>query len=119
MSTNFYDYYLNAESENALWEALISAGLVKEYSDSETGTFKAPVNATISLDVIGLIHKGTGNMIEVNDPEMGTYTYEETSPIEGFHANLRMFEELTEEQKAILPLIESPNTPVRKWFGDE
>lgn len=57
--------------------------------------------------------------VEVNDPEMGTYTYEEHAPIEGFHANLRMREELTDEQKALLPLIEKPSTPVRIWAGDE
>jgi hypothetical protein len=49
---------------------------------------------------------------------MGTYTYEEQEPIEGYHANLRVVGELTEQQRAALPLIDKPATPNRVWFGD-
>ena len=108
------DYYLKAESEEALWSALISAGVAKE-SEVDGVTYKGPV-AGISLDVVGVIYKGTGQMVEVTSPEMGTFTYEEQEPIDGYHANIRG--ELTDEQKAALPLIDKPNAPVRIWFGD-
>lgn len=103
------DYYLKAESEEALWSALEAADLAGEYEGKKYAK-------GVALDVIGLIYKGTGNMIEVNSPDMGTYTYEEQAPIEGFHANIRG--ELTPEQEALLPLIAKPNNPVRIWFGD-
>jgi hypothetical protein len=108
------DYYLKAESEETLWSALISAGVAQE-SKADGVTYKGPV-AGIALDVVGLIYKGTGQMVEVTSPDMGTYTYEEQSPIPGYHANIRG--ELTDEQKAALPLIDKPNAPVRIWFGD-
>lgn len=108
------DYYLKATSEEAMWSALISAGVAKEVTDDSV-TRKVPVG--VSLDVIGVIYRGTGIMIEVNSPEMGTYTYEEQEPIEGFHANIRG--ELTPEQQAALPLINKPTAPVRIWFGDQ
>jgi hypothetical protein len=110
------DYYLKAESEEALWSALISAGVAQE-SEVDGVTYKDPV-AGIALDVIGVIYKGTGQMVEVNDPEIGTYTYEEQEPIEGYHVNLRATSELTEQQKDALPLIDKPATPHRIWFGD-
>jgi hypothetical protein len=108
------DYYLKAESEEALWSALISAGVAKE-SEVDGIAYKGPV-AGIALDVVGVIYKGTGQMIEVTSPEMGTFTYEEQEPIPGYHANIRG--ELTQEQQAALPLIDKPNAPVRIWFGD-
>jgi hypothetical protein len=105
------DYYLKAESEEALWFSLISAGVAQEVTDDGV-TRKVPVG--IALDVIGVIYKGTGNMIEVNSSDMGAYTYEEQAPIEGFHANIRG--ELTPEQEALLPLIAAPSSPNRVWF---
>jgi hypothetical protein len=106
------DYYLKAESEEALWSALISAGVAQE-SEADGVTYKGPV-AGIALDVVGVIYKGTGQMVEVTSPDMGTYTYEEQAPIPGFHANIRG--ELTQEQQAALPLIDKPGAPVRVWF---
>jgi hypothetical protein len=106
------DYYLKAESEEALWSALISAGVAQE-SEVDGVTYKGPV-AGISLDVVGVIYKGTGQMVEVTDPMMGTFTYEEQAPIPGYHANIRG--ELTQEQQAALPLIDKPGAPVRVWF---
>jgi len=108
------DYYIKAESEEALWSALFAADVAFESTD-EGVTYRG-AKSGYALDVIGLIYRGTGQMVEVNDPDMGTYTYEEQAPIEGFHANLRG--NLTDEQKALLPLIDKPATPNRIWFGD-
>ena len=106
------DYYVKAESEEALWSSLISAGVAQEF-ESDGVAYKGPV-AGIALDVIGVIYKGTGQITEINDPQMGTYMYEEQAPIPGYHANIRG--ELTQEQIAALPLIPKPNEPVRAWF---
>ena len=108
------DYYIKAENEEALWSALFAADVASE--STEDGVTYRGAKEGYALDVIGLIYKGTGQMVEVNDPDMGTYTYEEQAPIDGFHANLRG--NLTDEQKALLPLIDKPATPNRIWFGD-
>lgn len=108
------DYYIKAETEEALWSALFAADVASE--STEDGVTYRGAKSGYALDVIGLIYKGTGQMVEVNDPDMGTYTYEEQAPIEGFHANLRG--NLTDEQKTLLPLIDKPATPNRIWFGD-
>ena len=110
------DYYIKAESEEALWSALFAADVASE--STEDGVTYRGAKSGYALDVIGLIYRGTGQMVEVNDPEMGTYTYEEQEPIEGYHANLRVVGELTEQQRAALPLIDKPATPNRVWFGD-
>jgi hypothetical protein len=108
------DYYIKAESEEALWSALFAADVASE--STEDGVTYRGAKSGYALDVIGLIYRGTGQMVEVNDPDMGTFSYEEQAPIEGFHANLRG--NLTDEQKALLPLIDKPATPNRIWFGD-
>lgn len=103
------DYYLKAESEEDMWDALTAANLTTVYEGKKYAK-------GISLDIIGTIYVGNGNMIEANNPDTGSFTYEEQVAIDGFHANIRG--ELTEEQIALLPLIDKPSTPVRVWFGD-
>lgn len=103
------DYYLRANDEQHLWQALSAAGLTVE-------TEEGPRAQGIDLDIIGVIYRETGAMITANSPDQGEFTYPETEPIPGFHANLRG--DLSEEQIALLPLIDKPTTPVRIWFGD-
>ena len=113
------DYYIKTTDETALWESLEAAGLARKEYDPEdplnvptaemdwvpTGAFKwVPL---CQLDVIGTIYKVTGEREE--DGRMLPVT----EALEGFHANLRG--QLTEEQKAALPLIDAPATPVRVW----
>lgn len=89
------DYFLKAESEAALWQALEAAGIV----ESIDGSFVKKQG--YDLDIIGVIFKTTGEIVE---------------QIDGYHANIRTVSELTEEQIAVLPLIEAPSTPTRVWF---
>ena len=114
------DYYIKTTDETALWESLEAAGLARKEYDPEdplnvpngdmdwvpTGNFKwVPL---CQLDVIGTIYVLTGETETIDGKELPV-----SQAIDGFHANLRG--ELTEEQKAALPLIDAPATPVRVW----
>lgn len=86
------DYYLKAESEAALWSALVAAGAavevqVKDEAGSVVETRHAPASG-YSLDIIGTIYKPTGNIIQqtVGDTTVGV---PEMAPLSGFHANMR------------------------------
>ena len=58
----------------------------------------------LNIDVIGYIYKNIG-------------TEEEPEHVaqEGYHANLRLDFELTEDELSELPVIYPPETPVRVW----
>jgi hypothetical protein len=123
-------YYLKATSEAALWEALEAASLAHKQYDTEDplnvapddldpeDTWDGPSGAyewiadTPMLDIIGTMYRETGNMLTDGEG----MEYPEMQPIDGYHANLR--EELTDEQVALLPTIEAPTVPYRKWAGD-
>ena len=123
-------YYLKATSEAALWTALETAGLAhKEYNEDDPlnvapadlgyeETWDGPSGAyewqsdTQMLDIIGTMHRETGNMLTDGDG----MEYPEMEALDGYHANLR--EELTDEQVALLPTIDAPTVPHRKWAGD-
>lgn len=128
-------YYLKAESEQALWEALEAAGLAKKEYDMSDPRNVRPATQTLhdsddhvewvptgvwewrsltpQLDIIGTMHRETGNML--TDAEGNQYP--EMEAMEGYHANLRA--DLTAEQDVQLPTIEAPTTPQRIWAGDE
>ena len=122
-------YYLKAESEEALFAALDASGVTQRHYDMEdpanvrpadldpeeawepTGEYDQYPIAGVDLDVIGTIWKPTGETTTSEDgmivPEM--------SMIDGYHANIRG---ITPEQAALLPTIDAPASPVRKWAGD-
>ena len=114
------NYYIKSTDEAALWTALETAGLAYKLYDQEdplntpsgamdwvpSGAFKWL--AKTQLDIIGTIYVPSGKTTEVNGIEIA-----EMQAIEGFHANVR--DQLTEEQKSALPLIDAPATPVRVW----
>ena len=114
------DYYIKTADEAALWQSLEAACLAYKQFDQEDHLNKptgksdwVPTGAFVwvakcQLDIIGIIHIATGEMEEVDGRQIPI-----TQAIDGFHANLRG--ELTEEQKAALPLIDAPATPVRVW----
>ena len=126
-------YYLKATDEQALWEAMETAGLAyKDYDPDDPlnhepadwpidGPAWEPTGAytwvctTTMFDQIGTIYANTGPI----DPDTGEPTPE---PIDDFYyANLRDgvdIPELTEEQIAALPTIATPADPVRIWAGD-
>jgi len=101
-------YYLKTDTEAEMWAALEAAGLAHEVDSAEgmVWTTKPP---TIALDMIGTIHKGTGQWADGEDG----IRYEITEALPGFHANLKAPEGITG-----LPTIPAPSSPARKWFGD-
>ena len=124
-------YYLKATSETALWEALEAASLAhKEYDPTDAlnsrpddldmdAEWDGPSGAyewiadTPMLDIIGTMYSATGNMLTDGEG----MEYPEMEAVDGYHANLR--EELKDEQVALLPTIDAPTVPYRKWAGDE
>ena len=116
------DYHLKATDQEALWTALISAGVVELVEQQIIGEGEELVTETVrqvkrgqNLDVIGVIWKPTGETITVKSIDDTDMEVPEMAPIEGFHANLRGG--LTEEQIATLGsmIIEAPATPYRVW----
>ena len=123
-------YYLKATSEAALWTALETAGLAHKVYDQTDPANVAPDNLgyeetweptgayewaadTPMLDVIGTMYSATGAMLTDGEG----FEYPEMEAVDGYHANLR--ETLTAEQVALLPTVDAPATPYRKWAGDE
>lgn len=93
----FTDYFLKAESEEALRNALIQADVInKEH---------------ILIDVVGVIWNRTGTQITLPDGTIGP----EVVAIPGYHANVRVIGDLTQEQKDLLPIIPAPTVPRRFW----
>lgn len=86
------DYYLKADSEAELWQALKTAGAAVSYDvKNEAGDVIETVNQAAPgyvIDIIGTIYKPTGNMVRtmVEDYPVDT---PETVALPGFHANLR------------------------------
>lgn len=93
------DYYLKAASRDALYTALQSAGIADKMGEDWY------VFDGVNLDVIGTIMAPTGQLGEFDMPIM--------APVPGFHANLRMEEEIPDPTH--LPLIDPPETPHRGW----
>lgn len=98
------NYYLKFIDHADLEDTLISTGLAETHQEVFT--------PSVTLDVIGIIHKPTGNTLTTEDG----MKYPEMMPIDGYHANLKA--ELTEQQEALLPLIPAPTTPYRVWAGE-
>jgi hypothetical protein len=87
------DYYLRAESEEALWAALVEGGAATTYEVKNTDgqvveTRNAPTHG-YNIDIIGTIYKPTGNLIQQQGPDNTTIEVPEMEALEGFHANMR------------------------------
>jgi hypothetical protein len=116
------DYHLKATNEQALWTALIEAGVAEQVErqvptqgeELATETIRQPKPGQ-NLDIIGEIWKPTGKMIETVMLDETTREIPEMAPVEGFHANLRGG--LSEEQIEALGdiVIPAPATPYRVW----
>jgi hypothetical protein len=89
--------YLKATDEASLYAALEAAGIVTLQDDAYI-----PVNG-VFLDVIGTISMPTGKMDAEGNPIY--------APIDGYYANI--YTPVTEEQLALLPVIPTPDNPVR------
>ena len=117
------NYYLKADTERGLWNALEDAGLAHKQYDMEdennirpmdadedwemTGTFEW-IFTGIALDIIGEIFVETGETLTDDDGN----EYPEMEAIEGYHANL-----IADAGIEGLPTIEAPSSPYRKWAG--
>ncbi len=123
--------YLKADDEATFTTALKTAGWAwdTEYRvevdlETEEETVTEDVireagmeaySATHSLDIIGVIHAETGETITVEaTDDMPEYTYPETAPIDGWHANLLLHgEELPDALSGLV--IDAPTAPVRQF----
>jgi hypothetical protein len=123
--------YLKADDEATFTAALKTAGWAwdTEYQLDEDGNRvqvesedvvlrEAGIEAyshTHSLDIIGVIHVETGETITVEaTDDMEEYTYPETAPIDGWHANLLLHgEELPDALSGLV--IDAPTAPVRRF----
>jgi hypothetical protein len=137
------DYYLKAASEAALMTALEAAGVVKSITvKNEAGDVVETRYATqpgYDLNVIGVIYKPTGNLVQQTQDDRVSEVAEVTA-LPGFHANLRgpadlapvvtPYQPTTEEmanpdfvmpEPTVTPSIISellvyPQSPSRVWF---
>lgn len=91
------DYWLRGDDEAAVLSAMAEAAIPTLPSTES------------SFDPIGTIWKDTGTVDAEGNPVM--------EPLPGWHANLRMRNELTFDQEAALALvlIDAPANPVRIW----
>lgn len=98
------NHFLKASDEATLRAALIAAGILSEAEEGDQ------IAEGFALDVIGVIHKPTGNTVTVDGVEI-----EETAPVPGWHANLAG--DLSAEQLASLApvLLPEPVNPYRVW----
>ena len=120
------NYYLQAESEEALFAALESAGVTQRHYDMDdfsnvrpadldpdeawtpTGKYDSLPVAGVDLDVIGTIWKPTGNALMTEEGEVF-----EHAPIDGWHVNVRHHNAEAPELEAYRVF---PATPQRMWF---
>ena len=109
----FNDYYCKFDSESAANTALVSAGVLAHVDavlDENEQVIQAaalvPANGA-SVDVIGVIHKPTGNMIAtVEHGEMP-----EMAAVPGWHVNVRSSTEI----ESLKQYDVAPATPARVW----
>jgi hypothetical protein len=99
------DIYLKAKSEAALYEALEAAGVVTQGEDG----WHVTDGHKYALDVIGVIYKPTGKML---DTDMGEVP--ETAPLPGYHANLRVMT-ADFDPESLADLACNPKAPARGW----
>lgn len=109
----FNDYYLKFDNEEAANAALVAAGVLAHVDAvlDEAGTVQTPAGFAAangaSVDVIGVIHKPTGNMIStVEHGEMP-----EMAAVPGWHVNVRSSTEI----EALKTYDIAPATPARVW----
>jgi len=108
--TNKEKLWLKAETEAALIEALPFA----RGADKEGNSFWIGDKHAYSLDVIGILQKGTGEFVT---DEAGV-DHEIKEPIAGYHANMKCIAEI----KALIPAaiqIPEPTNKQRRWAGEE
>lgn len=99
------DYFLHSATREQIDQALRNAGLLFYESDEPV------VLDNVAIDYVGVVDRPTGRLLLDSEGE----EYPEMAPVEGYHVNLRAA--LTEEQKALLPIIPEPDNPQRIFAG--
>jgi hypothetical protein len=90
----YIDYFLKFADE-----AEANAVLYTTEGESQQPNYAA-------VDVIGIIYKPTGKMLQTDEGEVP-----EMAPIDGWHVNVRH----TEEMEELTPFAVQPKTPSRAW----
>ena len=88
-------------------EAQCLAALLPHMQD---GTIPAYINDTIAIDVVGTIHRPTGETIDTDDGPVPQY-----APIPGWHVNLSGDACPPDLEQYVM---ETPSSPVRVFLGE-
>lgn len=96
----YIDLYLKFNSENQANSVLFNIQVI----DNET----VKIPKYTAIDVIGIIYKPSGNLIQSEEGE-----FPEMIPLEGWHVNVRVTPE--EDVSVLVPYRIEPSTPSRIW----
>jgi len=119
------DFYLRLQSE-ADTPAALSAFYKQDYTvtvDEETGEeiqtpegdpYLVMHTADYAIDIVGVIHKPTGNTLT----DDAGFEYEETTPLDGWHINVRL---MGDARRADVEALDAaygvtPKSPSRVWL---
>ena len=119
------DFYLRLQSE-ADTPAALSAFYKQDYTvtvDEETGEeiqtpegdpYLVMHTADYAIDIVGVIHKPTGNTLT----DDAGFEYEETTPLDGWHINFRI---VGDARRADVEALDAaygvtPSSPSRVWL---
>ena len=119
------DFYLRLQSE-ADTPAALSAFYKQDYTvtvDEDTGEeiqtpegdpYLVMHTADYAIDIVGVIHKPTGNTLT----DDAGFEYEETTPLDGWHLNVRL---MGDARRADVEALDAaygvtPNSPSRAWL---
>jgi hypothetical protein len=119
------DFYLRLQSE-ADTPAALSAFYKQDYTvtvDEDTGEeiqtpegdpYLVMHTADYAIDIVGVIHKPTGNTLT----DDAGFEYEETTPLDGWHINFRL---VGDARRADVEALDAaygvtPSSPSRVWL---
>ena len=119
------DFYLRLQSE-ADTPAALSAFYKQDYTvtvDEETGEeiqtpegdpYLVMHTADYAIDIVGVIHKPTGNTLT----DDAGFEYDETAPMDGWHINVRLVGDARRSDVEALDAAYgvTPNSPSRLWL---
>jgi len=96
----YFDLYLKFDSENQANSVL--------FNTQTFGNETIKIPKYTAIDVIGIIYKPSGNLIQSEEGE-----FPEMIPLEGWHVNVRVTPE--EDVSVLVPYRIEPSTPSRIW----
>jgi hypothetical protein len=118
------DYYLRLNAEADMPSALaafyqqdytvtVNPETGEETQTSDGDPYLVMHTADYAIDVVGVIHKPTGNML--TDAEGNEYP--EMAPLDGWHINIRLIGDAVREAVEAVDAVYgvTPETPARVW----